>query len=348
MRVATYWHRAEVTDNSQGLEWTRSAWGWSDESPDDARRLAEERAQVAVRRFMDADPFGEDPTDWYAYDTRVRPELIVETVPGSDGTLAGAVKVNRYGATVLNTARLPMIDIDLPQPERGPQPTKGKKPGRPNAPGDGRPTGGLGGMIKRLLGLSGAKKYEGHQLPPDWHTGSSKDSGHNSGAGGASTTEPDDPMQDRLQRCARWAAAHPNAGVRVYRTAAGLRVILVNAPMDPESDEAAREMDAFKCDVMYRRLCKAQASFRARLTPKPWRVGLPGRKITYRNLTSDDPEVSGGVKSYMSWYENESRGYAVCRLLATHGNAEPTDPIERRLIEMHDSATIGDPSLPLA
>ena len=72
---------------------------------------------------------------------------------------------------------------------------------------------------------------------------------------------------------AAWIDEDPARGARVYRTAAGLRYMILRPPMDPRSGESDGLMRALGADPMYRRLCRIQGSFRARLSPKPWAPG---------------------------------------------------------------------------
>lgn len=68
-------------------------------------------------------------------------------------------------------------------------------------------------------------------------------------------------------------------GFRVYRTAAGLRYICTThewAATERLSDKIMRNLLA---DDRYRALCKFQDTYRARLTPKPWRAS----DIAWRN-----------------------------------------------------------------
>jgi hypothetical protein len=67
---------------------------------------------------------------------------------------------------------------------------------------------------------------------------------------------------------------HSDWSSRVYRTFAGLRVIVTHALFDPCSDSTIQLLQRAGCDPLYVRLCKAQESFRARLTPKPRRCGF--------------------------------------------------------------------------
>src|SRR5579859_2071596 len=88
--------------------------------------------------------------------------------------------------------------------------------------------------------------------------------------GKADTTPP--PASDHTAALAKveaWTKANPSWGWRVYRTRAGLRLLAVQAPVAPESEDVNRVFEALGADPLYRILCKTQKCYRARLTPKP-------------------------------------------------------------------------------
>jgi len=131
---------------------------------------------------------------------------------------------------------------------------------------------------------------------------------------------------------------------RVYRTAAGFRVIAVDRAFDPAGQETQALMAATGTDPAYARLCRAQRSFRARLTPKPWRCGSstpPGRH----------PRQSERQQNYFdSWLAQYTRiagNYATGRYLATVGNGQSTE-MAGQLIELHDRLSRCQEPLPLA
>ena len=63
-----------------------------------------------------------------------------------------------------------------------------------------------------------------------------------------------------------WASQHPDVGLRLYRTAGGLRCLVTNQVFDPTSAESLQMLEAMGSDPLYVRLCRAQGCFRARLT----------------------------------------------------------------------------------
>ena len=81
-------------------------------------------------------------------------------------------------------------------------------------------------------------------------------------------------------------------------------------------------MQNLYADPLYARLCRFQATFRARLTPKPWRVEIDEERFVY------DRTTGLVVADYSS--------YAVCHLVEIVG--EPTIlPQFESTIRVHDS-----------
>ncbi|MBW4474316.1 MAG: hypothetical protein KME45_28675 [Stenomitos rutilans HA7619-LM2] len=116
----------------------------------------------------------------------------------------------------------------------------------------------------------------------------------------------------------------PHLGFRAYRTLNGLRYLCTTRPFDPLSRTTHRLMHNLYVDPLYGRLCKFQATFRARLTPKPWRVEMDegtGR-FTYDRTT-------GLVLP-------EQTSYAVCHLLKIVGQMAILPQFESA-IQVHDS-----------
>ena len=143
-------------------------------------------------------------------------------------------------------------------------------------------------------------------------------------------------------RAARVASQYGFA-LRIYQTAAGYRVMLTNRHIRGGGDDGERILQEFGSDPLYMRLCRTQQSFRARLTPKPWRAKLrkPPVKFPFEN--------PGAESAFRRWEEQYTAGiakYATCRLMRTVG--DEVDPGFATLIEYHDRETKAGSSLPLA
>lgn len=75
-----------------------------------------------------------------------------------------------------------------------------------------------------------------------------------------------------VDRVLAWHARTGEA-VRIYRTFAGLRLMLVGRQYDPADPSTLRVLRDLDSDPLYVSLTRRQECFRARLSPKPWRVG---------------------------------------------------------------------------
>jgi hypothetical protein len=151
---------------------------------------------------------------------------------------------------------------------------------------------------------------------------------------------PEELAQERVEAAAqsfgRWA-------FRVYRTFAGLRLVALGPDIESFDESHCRVLEHFGSDPMYVKLCAAQRCFRARLTPKPWRMGL--HKPTAR-FPFAGPEDRARYDAWLERYDAKAQAYATCRLLTTLGLGHPS-PATSALLAAHDRHTLrGD--LPLA
>jgi len=140
-----------------------------------------------------------------------------------------------------------------------------------------------------------------------------------------------------------FARRHPDLGVRVYRTAAGLRVLVTGAAARPGSDRARALLAELGSDPLYVELCATHDSYRARLTPKPFRVGSPALAVQWPFA---DGTARGRYEEWVSQYDARAAGHAVCRLISVSG-PEP-GPDEQRLVAVHDARCRVGERLPLA
>jgi len=145
------------------------------------------------------------------------------------------------------------------------------------------------------------------------------------------------------QKVDEWMLLSKRKG-RLYRTAAGFRLILTDRLEDPASKDFQRHMEDLQADPLFRHLCKGQASFRARLTPKPWRMnGMAKPQSQY-------PWAKPGEKeAYEAWlgkYNGAIPAFAVCEKVQDFGSG-PENPLIARLLKLHDGHTL-NPGKPLA
>jgi hypothetical protein len=131
---------------------------------------------------------------------------------------------------------------------------------------------------------------------------------------------------------------------RVYRTAAGHRVLITDRRFAPNTAEAEALLNEFGADPLYARLCRTQESFRARLTPKPWRMSVSQPPVEFPFET---PEAEGRFRDWERAYESKSAGYATCAYRTTFGTGGVLPGFDA-LIRYHDEKTKATSGLPLA
>lgn len=322
--IPPYWaqHHETVTFRG-GTTWDMTITGSSFDSEEDALRDARER----LARFVaSGGPDGDTPQDWY-YPARHLPEELLEEVHGTGGELIAAVTRNRYGAAILNTDAVLITDVDIRVPTARETRRADRAAGRSAGSGRG------GGLLGRLFGRGATSPQAG----PTGSTGP--------GPGRPSTSGHQARLQQERDRITgligEFARRNPELGVRTYRTRNGFRVLITGADAPPRSDRAAAIMRDLTSDELYMRLCRVQESYRARLTPKPWRIGL-------RRIHGEGPWWTGTElqEEWVREYTEASAPYAVCELVSEAGPVPSAD--EQRLIELHDRATRPTSRLPLA
>lgn len=147
-----------------------------------------------------------------------------------------------------------------------------------------------------------------------------------------------------VTRARRWLDGKPGWGFRVYRTRAGFRLLATHEPIGPESADALAVFDALHADPLYVKLCKTQQSYRARLTPKPWRIDVDAPK---QRWPFPDTDAERAFDAWQRVYRDTARGYATCSLVTTVGNPQVHRDVAA-IVRFHDDATRVGASLPLA
>jgi len=153
------------------------------------------------------------------------------------------------------------------------------------------------------------------------------------------------PPTNPIDAIAAAVDAHPGLGLRLYRTPNGYRALVTHQPYDPTSGEARRLLDAFHSDHLYTTLCKAQHCFRARLTPKPWRIGMdtPPRAFPF-----DPPAKRNTFEAWKADYDQRITTYAACEPTTPAALGNPTvHPDIEPVLTLHDQLACA-PGKPLA
>jgi len=128
-------------------------------------------------------------------------------------------------------------------------------------------------------------------------------------------------------------------GFRIYETYQGARVIVLGKEFDPRDRETSQVMSEFNCDQLYMTICQKQRCFRARLTPKPYRMNMRRYKVPFPR-ESEDTEL----QQWLADYERESRNFNVCKFIEQVGARHFVNDVVR----LHDDITGANFRQPLA
>ena len=159
--------------------------------------------------------------------------------------------------------------------------------------------------------------------------------------GGAAPATPEQQIESRFQQ---WSSRNPDFSGRLYRTCAGYRWMVTNRLLDPEDRAVEGMLEELGADPLYRKLCKVQRCFRARLTPKYWRCGGTAPPNRYPWESAADEE------SFRRWqhdYERLAAAHATCRLVDTFGDDSTPEAVQR-ILQVHDDLTRVAHDLPMA
>lgn len=147
-------------------------------------------------------------------------------------------------------------------------------------------------------------------------------------------------VPDRVRK----VAERHGLSARVYQTAAGHRVLIADTAFEPAGQAAEALLNEFGSDPLFVQLCRLQQSFRARLTPKPWRCDWRNPPVTFPYETSAE---EAQFRQWEAGYNQRAAAYATCRFLGTTG-AGTAGATFGELIEYHDRETKATSGLPLA
>ncbi|OUS03877.1 hypothetical protein A9Q81_06420 [Gammaproteobacteria bacterium 42_54_T18] len=127
------------------------------------------------------------------------------------------------------------------------------------------------------------------------------------------------PEEKALEQIKRVSSENAELHLRLYRTPMGYRVLLMNDTYSPASDAAINLLKDLQSDNIYIQMCKNQDCFRARVSPKPWRIGVDRLKPN----PGVWPIKAERLRERMRWvgtYEKKARSYSSCHYVLDLGS----------------------------
>jgi hypothetical protein len=133
----------------------------------------------------------------------------------------------------------------------------------------------------------------------------------------------------------------------LYRTPAGLRLMATHQTMLPQDPDVALTLKALGTDPIYTAMCLRQQCFRARLTAKPWRIGVHEHMLPRPGVWPVAPQRLAQRAAWVQAYEQAAASFAACRYVQTLG--QPTVHFEVAAVQaLHDAQCQADSDLEIA
>jgi hypothetical protein len=323
MIVPTFWAEGRLQDRINGRQVTVRRFGWSDESQSAAQENADARVREALARIV-------------AGETIPRRDL-KRAYNGSEGVPIREEIVDRhgdviltrnsYGALCLNTPDVLFADIDFDDQTNLTLllPVLGVLLG--GAVAIGWSINVRLGIVAALIALVICYPIAAwlHRLLLNAQGG---------------------PEQRARKRIAEFLNGHSDWHVRLYQTPAGLRVLVMHKTFDPTEAAVAECFRALGADPIYARMCIRQRCFRARVSPKPWRIGI---RLHLRPATvwPVDPARLPERRRWIEAYEQAAQQYASCRFMEAMGSGV-VHPAVADVQRIHDELCRAKDGIPIA
>jgi hypothetical protein len=326
MIVPAFWAEGRIQHRQRDRQVTIRRLGWSDVSQAEAQAMADARAGEALQRALAGETTlaRREPKVPYngASGVPIREEIV-------ERYGAHVITRNSYGARCLNTPNVLFADIDVEStfPEWLMQVI-------------GLLSMGVGAYVWWREGSFGVAAFA--WVAAFFVVATVVWLVHKAATGGVERR-----VRAARKRIARFAAAHPGCAVRVYRTPSGLRVMATHQLFTPNDPAVAAFFKAVHVDRVYRQMCLNQQCFRARLTPKPWRIGIASHMKPRPGVWPVEPSRRPERDAWIARYEERSQGYAACRFLEALG--PPATHIDVETVRrIHDDESKALRDLPIA
>ena len=328
MQIPEHWAEARLVGKVKAQDRVVRRWGWSDTSADDAQRQAEQRAAAAMAELQAGRPVPtREKKRAYGAGLPIREQVVARN--GTD-----VITRNSYGARCLNVPDVLFADVDFaprlrPVTERA---------------------------FTVLTWAAGIAAFT-TALVMFWNAQ------RGLGCGGlvASIFVPLALLVERVRRRHRPAnvaasrerqlavvqdfVRRHDGRFAIYATPAGLRVLALHATYEPAGAAARELFRSLGADRAYAMMCELQACFRARVSAKPWRIGV--ESMPARGVWPVAAERRPQRDEWLGRYEEQAQRYAACRFVEEIGSGR-VHPRCAAVQRMHDEMCRARSQLPLA
>lgn len=328
MIVPRYWAEGRLRHRDRKRQVTVRRFGWSDTSQEEAQANADRRTREALdQRLAGAKlPTWEPRVPYNGADgVPIREEIVSrhgETI----------ITRNSYGALCLNTPDVLFADVDF-----RPMPSVEE-------------AAGIGGLW--LLSLAGTGwaiwgRYGPFVLPVGFFACLFTIALVKVVLSPASASLRGGNEQIVRRRLRSFVAANPGWHLRLYRTPAGMRALALHRKFHPGDVEVRRCFRVLGVDKVFATMCRRQQCFRARVSPKPWRIGLTDHLRPRPGTWPVAPERLPARAAWVERYEAAARGHAACQFVGSFGS-EVEHPDAKAVCTLHDELCGANSGRPIA
>lgn len=323
MIIPKYWAEAKRKETINGSSTTITRFGWSDVDEADAKTHAEERVEAAMAEARSGKGVHKRDRK-VAYNGADGLPIREEIVSNHEGAV---ITRNAYGALCLNTPDVFFADIDFEPNHRTGDAVILKA--MICAPVAAVVAYGISSLAFFLLSLAII-------TPLIFFIEKRK-------ADKCSTERQEKQVLETLHALVK---DNPKEKFDVFRTPNGMRVLALHKPFAPDSQQALDLLNALNSDAQYIQMCRNQKCFRARVSPKPWRIEM--RRIKPRsNIWPIDQSKMPEREKWVKEYNQKSQDFASCRHIETIGN-EAAHPKALKIKKLHEQLCKSNKTLPIA
>ncbi len=315
MIVPQFWAEAQSQGSQGNKTITVRRFGWSDNSQEEAQANAEQRSIEALNQILSGKNL-ERRERKAPYNGSTGVPIREEVISRHGDTV---ISRNSYGAHCLNTPDVCFIDIDYP---------------------DSPPAGYL---FKTIVVLQLLAAFTAYMISSNivW-LGLAISSLLFSYTFATLAFQivlkfKGGVEQILIQRIDDFLLEHPLWNLRIYQTPAGMRLLVTHRTFDVNDPEIQASFKALGADPMYARMCRNQQCFRARVSPKPWRIGITDHMRPRPGTWPVEPDRLPQRNAWITQYEAAAVNFASCKFIqnkgsgAIHLNVEPVMALHDQL-----------------
>jgi len=325
MIVPQFWAEAREQHKQSGKQVTVRRFGWSDISQEEAQTNADQRCHEALKQILSGEKLERSETK-APYNGASGLPIREEIISRHGDTI---ISRNSYGALCLNTPNVLFVDIDYKY-EPGFKFTFS--------------TFIILELCAFLTGYLNDSKFIGISLA----ILSLLFCSTISAVLYQSTMKLKGGLEKAsLDRIDRFLQRHPDWNLRLYKTPAGMRILVTHRTFDSDESSVQDCFDSLGTDPMYVMMCRNQRCFRARVSPKPWRIGIDQHMRPRPGHWPVAPERLPLRNAWIAKYEEVAVAYASCSFIGSKGNGT-IQPEVAKVIDLHDHLCRANGNLPIA